>query len=68
MEALYIPLFCTTVIAAILLLIVGCAKRHPLALWIAETLVMGAVFALIKSMFGVKGSMRGYTSRPRLRR
>jgi hypothetical protein len=53
---------------AVILVIVGIAARHPLALWIAEVLVMGAVFGLVKEIFGVKGRLYGSTGRPRIRR
>jgi uncharacterized membrane protein SirB2 len=52
----------------VLLLVVGCVRRNPLALWIVETLTMFAVFAVGKSLFGTKGYVRGYTGRPRLRK
>lgn len=48
--------------------IVGIVRRNPLALWVAEVLVMGAVFAVVRELFGVKGHIRGYTGRPRIRR
>jgi hypothetical protein len=61
-------LFWILLVAAFLLEIIGCLKKHPLALWIAETLIMGAVFAICRSLFGTRGSLRSYTGRPRLRR
>lgn len=54
--------------STIVLLIIGCVKKNPLALWIVETLVMFAVFAVAKELTGTKGHVRGYTGRPRLRR
>jgi hypothetical protein len=48
--------------------IYGIVRRHPLALWIAEVLVMGAVLALVKALFGTRGHIRAYAGRPRLRR
>jgi hypothetical protein len=56
------------VIALVLLLILGCVKKNPLALWIGEVLIMGATFALVKALFGTRGYIRGYTGRPRIRR
>jgi hypothetical protein len=62
----------TLIIAVLVLLVVlelvGLVTKHPLALWVAEVIVMGAVFALVKSVFGTKGYVRGYTGRPRFRR
>lgn len=48
--------------------IYGVIRRHPLALWVGEVLVMGAVLAVVKALFGTKGHIRAYTGRPRLRR
>lgn len=56
------------VIALALLLVVGCVRKNPLALWIGEVLIMGATLALVKALFGTKGYIRGYTGRPRIRR
>jgi hypothetical protein len=57
-----------TLVLLIVLELVGIARKQPLALWIGETLVMGAVFALVRNLFGTRGYIRGYTGRPRLRR
>jgi hypothetical protein len=46
----------------------GIIRRHPLALWIGEVLVMGAVLALVKALFGTRGHIRAYSGRPKLRR
>lgn len=48
--------------------IYGIIRRHPLALWIGEVLVMGAILALVKALFGTRGHIRAYTGRPKLRR
>lgn len=56
------------VIGLVLLLVVGCIKKNPLALWVGEVLIMGATLALVKALFGTKGSIRGYTGRPRIRK
>lgn len=55
-------------IGAVALLVVGLAIRHPLALWIVEILVMGAMLGLVKELFGVRGRLYGSIGRPRLRR
>lgn len=55
-------------ITLVVLLIVGCVKKNPLALWVGEVLIMGATLALVKALFGTKGYIRGYTGRPRIRR
>lgn len=52
----------------VLLEIYGIIRKHPLALWIGEVLVMGAVLALVKALFGTRGHIRAYTGRPRLRK
>jgi hypothetical protein len=57
-----------TFTVVVLLMAVGIARRNPLALWIGQVLVMGAVFGLVKELFGVKGRLYGSTGRPRLRR
>lgn len=54
--------------AIVVLLIIGCIRRNPMALWIVETLTMFAVFAIGKQLFGTKGHIRGSIGRPRLRR
>jgi hypothetical protein len=56
------------VIALVLLLIVGCVKKNPVALWVVEVLIMGATLAVVKALFGTKGHIRAYTGRPRLRK
>ncbi len=48
--------------------IYGIIRKHPLALWIAEVLVMGAVLAIVRNLFGTRGHIRTYTGRPKLRR
>jgi hypothetical protein len=55
-------------IGAVVLLVIGLAVRHPLALWIVEILVMGAMLGLVKELFGVRGRLYGSIGRPRLRR
>jgi hypothetical protein len=56
------------VVALVVLLVVGCVKKNPLALWVGEVLIMGATLALVKALFGTKGYIRGSTGRPRIRR
>lgn len=48
--------------------IYGIIRRHPLALWIAEVVIMGAVLALVRNLFGTRGHIRAYTGRPRIGR
>jgi len=48
--------------------IYGIIRKHPLASWIAEVLVMGAVLAIVRNLFGTRGHIRAYTGRPKLRR
>ena len=55
-------------VSLVALEVYGIIRRHPLALWIAEVLVMGAVLALVRNLFGTRGHIRAYTGRPRIRR
>lgn len=55
-------------VVLVLLEIYGIIRRHPLALWMAEVVVMGAVLALVRNLFGTRGHIRANTGRPRLRR
>ena len=58
----------SVVVGLVVLLIVGCVKKNPVALWVVEVLIMGATLAVVKALFGTKGHIRAYTGRPRLRK